>query len=489
MTTRRGRESATQRQKRKAPPKLFPLDRLDYNTVLWVAVESIQPSPENNQIYGEVQHDDAMDALVASIRKNNLGEPFLVTEDGSILSGHRRYHAVKYMGWKEIPVRIVKGKRREGNDTYHLDLADYNPQRIKSVGSLLREALLRDNTAADTYAAIEERAEASMHVDAKFMDIGQAKSVRKVSPKQQEFLAAVKKWLDENQDDLPVSIRGIHYGLVSLRVKPLKLVCKSSRFSDKHHRYKNDRESYNALVRLLTAARYSGEVAMNCIDDPTRPQRQYGGFSSVDSFVSQEISGFLDGFHRNKQDDQPRYIHVFGEKNTIMRRIERACEPYGVPFCIGRGFCSIPVWRDIAEQFERSGKKRMTLIIVSDYDPEGLELADDAIRSLGLHIDPSLIDGMRVAVTPEQIEELELAEDFNPAKTEGSRYKAFVKRTGSNKTWEVDVLPAQYTIDCIQAAIEANMDLEIYNRICDQEEEDCEKLCRIRGQIASQLEF
>ena len=396
---------------------------------------------------------------------------------------------MKYMGWKEIPVRIVKGKRREGNDTYHLDLADYNPQRIKSVGSLLREALLRDNTAADTYAAIEERAEASMHVDAKFMDIGQAKSVRKVSPKQQEFLAAVKKWLDENQDDLPVSIRGIHYGLVSLRVKPLKLVCKSSRFSDKHHRYKNDRESYNALVRLLTAARYSGEVAMNCIDDPTRPQRQYGGFSSVDSFVSQEISGFLDGFHRNKQDDQPRYIHVFGEKNTIMRRIERACEPYGVPFCIGRGFCSIPVWRDIAEQFERSGKKRMTLIIVSDYDPEGLELADDAIRSLGLHIDPSLIDGMRVAVTPEQIEELELAEDFNPAKTEGSRYKAFVKRTGSNKTWEVDALPAQYTIDCIQAAIEANMDLEIYNRICDQEEEDCEKLCRIRGQIASQLEF
>ncbi len=164
------------RQPRKATPRLFPSDRLDYNTVRWVPIESIQPSPENDQIYGEVQHDDAMDALIESIRKHNLGEPFLVTEDGYIISGHRRYYAVKYLGWKEVPIRIVMGKRREGNDTYHLDLADYNPQRIKSVGSLLREALLRDNTAADTYAAIEERAEASMRVDAKFMEIGQGKT-------------------------------------------------------------------------------------------------------------------------------------------------------------------------------------------------------------------------------------------------------------------------------------------------------------------------
>ena len=67
----------------------------------------------------------------------------------------------------------------------------------------------------------------------------------------------------------------------------------------------------------------------------------------------------------------------------------------------------------------------MTLIIVSDYDPEGLELADDAIRSLALFHDREKIDGMRIAVTAEQIKELNLAEDFNPAKPDGKLLAKF----------------------------------------------------------------
>lgn len=129
----------------------------------------------------------------------------------------------------------------------------------------------------------------------------------------------------------------------------------------------------------------------------------------------------------------------------------------------------------------------MTLIIVSDYDPEGLELADDAIRSLPLHGVP--VDGHRIAVTREQIEELDLAADFNPAKDTSSRFKTFVERTGDTKTWEVEALPPEYLIEQIKAAIEANMDMEIYKRICDQEEKDCEELCHIREEIAGQMAF
>ena len=33
------------------------------------------------------------------------------------------------------------------------------------------------------------------------------------------------------------------------------------------------------------------------------------------------------------------------------------------------------------------------------------------------------------------------------------------------------------------------MDMEVYDAICEQEEDDCEELCRIREQIAGQLEF
>jgi len=268
---------------------------------------------------------------------------------------------------------------------------------------------------------------------------------------------------------------------------PLKQTPKRSKHSEEHYRYRNDDSSFNSLIDLLTSARYHGQVSMTCIDDPTRPQKQFGGFDSVSEFVRQEVDGFLTGYHRDRQQGQPRHIEVFGEKATLYRIIERACSSYYVPFNIGRGFCSIPVWRDIAKRFRQSGCGRMTLIIVSDYDPEGLELADDAIRSLNLHRVP--VDGHRIAVTPEQIVELDLAEDFNPAKESSSRFNSFVERTGDSKTWEVEALPPDYLVEQIKAAIEANMDMEVFDKVCEQEEEDCGELVQIREQIADQLGF
>jgi hypothetical protein len=460
----------------------------DRYTVKYVPIDSITPSPENDAIYGAIEQDAAMDDLIDSIRRKGLGEPLLVTADPEryILSGHRRYYALRHLGYKEAPVRIKQDVYRKGNPEYHRELIEFNPQRIKTAGSILREALLRDNEAADTYAAIEARREASLQVDAEFMDVDGAKEITPVSEHRQEFLEAVQRVIESLKPYQPLSIRQIHYRL--LNDPPLKQTPKRSKHRAEHYRYKNDDSSYNSLVNLLTSARYHGQVSMTCIDDPTRPQVTHGGWDSVGEFVRSEIDGFLTGFHRDRQQDQARHIEVFGEKNTLYRMLQRACTEYYVPFSIGRGFCSIPVWRDMAKRFRQSGKDRMTLIVVSDYDPAGLNLADDAIRSLQLHRVP--VDGHRIAVTPEQIEELGLAEDFNPAK-DGSPgiLKAFIERTGDTKTWEVEALPPDYLVEQIKAAIEANMDMEVYEAICDQEKKNCEELCRIRGEIASQLEF
>ena len=458
--------------------------------VEFVPIDSITPSPENETIYGPTEHDTAMENLIDSIRRKGLAEPILVTGDRKrfILSGHRRYYALRRLDHKEVPVRVARDIRRKGNDEYHRELIEYNPQRVKTVGSVLRETLLRDNDTADTYDAIQERREAAMTVDADFMTVAGEKEIEPISNKQQEFLAAVQQVINQLRYFWPVTIRKVHYGLVSLNPRPFKLTPKRSKFNAAHYRYKNDKPSYNALVRLLKSARYLGHISMTCIDDPTRPQKTFGGFDSVLEFVQQEINGFLTGFHRDRQQDQPRHIEVFGEKNTLYNEISRACSEYYVPFSLGRGYCSIPVWRDIERRFRESGKERMTLIVVSDYDPSGFALAEDAIRSLrDLHSVP--VDGHRVAVTREQIEELNLSEDFNPVKEEGKRLNKFIKQTGDDKTWEVEALGSQYLVDQIKAAIEANMDMEVYEQVCAEEEDGCEELCRIREEIASQLEF
>jgi hypothetical protein len=452
--------------------------------VKWVPWDSIHPSPENIDLYGEVMHDDAMDALVESIDRNGMDQPITVTAEKIIVSGHRRHYAAGYLDWPEVPVMIRKDIKHKGNKNFHRVLMDYNPQRVKSVGAVLREALLRDNNPRDTYAAIRDREDAAVKIEPyEFLAVQNDKEIREVSEKQQEFLAATIHVIQALEMYWPLSIRQIHYRL--LNDPPLKQTPKRSKFDVEYYRYKNDDSSYNSLVSLLTAARYGGQVSMSCIDDPTRPQKSWGGFDSVNEFVEQEIRNFLRGYHRDRQMNQPRYIEVFAEKNTLMQILKQACKPYYVPFSIGRGFCSIPVWRDIAQRFRASQKKAMTLIIVSDYDYAGLELADDAIRSLRLHgVQP---DGHRIAVTREQIDELDLADDFNPVKEEGKKLERFQERTGDSKTWECEALPPDYLVEQIKAAIEANMDMEIFEAVCKQEREDCGELCKVKEKIASQL--
>ena len=93
----------------------------------------------------------------------------------------------------------------------------------------------------------------------------------------------------------------------------------------------------------------------------------------------------------------------------------------------------------LAEQYKDSGNIASRLDLHARYSTnpyclgrwifDRLELADDAIRSLE-QLWGIPIDGHRIAVTREQIEEMDLLDDFNPAKTESSRSnKASTKST------------------------------------------------------------
>ena len=49
--------------------------------VQYVPVNSILPSPENNDLYGEIEDDEQMDALIDSIERRGLEEPLILTGD------------------------------------------------------------------------------------------------------------------------------------------------------------------------------------------------------------------------------------------------------------------------------------------------------------------------------------------------------------------------------------------------------------------------
>jgi hypothetical protein len=93
----------------------------------------------------------------------------------------------------------------------------------------------------------------------------------------------------------------------------------------------------------------------------------------------------------------------------------------------------------------------------------------------------------RVAVTREQIDDLELAEDFNPAKDTSARFDAFVRETDGTRTWECEALPPDYLQDALTQAIEANMNLELFRAEQERENADIAELHRLRTELMRQF--
>ena len=320
------------------------------------------------------------------------------------------------------------------------------------------------------------------------MEVHGVKAIEPIGPRRQEFLDAVVEIVEGMKDFWPLSIRHIHYQL--LNDPPMKVTAERSIFSaaeqEARNRYANDRESYQALSRLCTSARYLKHIPFHAVDDITRTSMANKGHAGVKQFVEQEVEWFLTGYELDKQRSQPVHIECFCEKNTLLGIVESVCKQHNVPLTSGRGFAGPSIWRKMAARFRASGKLSMVVLAISDYDPEGFELVDDCFRSLRDLWGIEFLDLHRVAVTREQIDddELDLAEDFNPAKESSSRYKKFVERTGGTKTWECEALPPEYLREELESAIRANMNLEIFERAVEQEERDLESLLQLKNRLS-----
>jgi hypothetical protein len=154
---------------------------------------------------------------------------------------------------------------------------------------------------------------------------------------------------------------------------------------------------------------------------------------------------------------------------------------------IGRGYSGPSIFHKIADRFNKSQKDELTLLIISDYDPEGLDLARDAVVTLRDMWDVE-VNYHRVAVTREQIDELDLAEDFNPAKDTSTRFNTFVRETGGTRTWECEALPPDYLQEALTEVIEQNMNIEIFEAEQEHEKKDVEELHRLRTELMRQFE-
>jgi ParB-like chromosome segregation protein Spo0J len=88
----------------------------------------------NAEIYGDAEPDDG---LLESIKANGILEPLVVTPDGTILSGHRRWRAALNLGFADVPAREMK---LNTDIDEQATILEFNRQREKTFSQRMREA-------------------------------------------------------------------------------------------------------------------------------------------------------------------------------------------------------------------------------------------------------------------------------------------------------------------------------------------------------------
>ena len=444
-------------------------------------VSEIKMAKENDTLYGRFSiHNFDDRSLVESINERGIQEPLVISEDLVLLSGHRRLSSAKHLQMELVPVRVVQVEFEALTTTERLrTLSEFNQQRDKSGEERINEAFVRiDPTKAYTEIRLRQIRQKHKMLSSPALNLGGVKHRHKIRATQ--FLAAVSEVISDNECFLPLTVRRVHYLL--LNHPPLKHDKKPS------STYRNDLPSYKALANLLTRARLSNQVPMNSIEDITRPIRLGGGFDSVTEYIQEATENFLIGYRRDLQKGQRNHIEIVLEKNALRTVLEVVAEEYCIPMTTARGYVSLPPKAEIATRFRRSGKETLVLLLLTDFDPDGEEIAKSTARSLRDDFRIFSIHSEKVALTADDVRKHNLPSDMD-AKKSSTNYKKFIAEFGSDRVVELDAAPVEFLQQKLRDAIEKHMDIDEFNRQLKIEKEDNQHIVARRDVVFDLLSF
>src|SRR5262249_21006630 len=198
---------------------------------------------------------------------------------------------------------------------------------------------------------------------------------------------------------------------------------------------------YGFVQRDLVRMRWEGHIPFNWIEDRTREaQGSQGSNESVDEFWDGIFDDIPGRYFRDMLADHQWSVQVWLEKEALSGIFEPICGRWDVPLYPARGYSSITMIHDAAQDLER--KQRPARILhFGDYDPSGQDAILTVQRDLQRLAPKTYQHGLEfkiVAVTPEQIQELALP--TRPTKKSDTRSWGFGDESVELDAIEPDVL-------------------------------------------------
>jgi len=174
------------------------------------------------------------------------------------------------------------------------------------------------------------------------------------------------------------------------------------------------------------------------------------------------------------------------EKNTVQSVVHKVAMRYTMPYTIGRGYCSIDRRHAMAQRFRQSGKQRLVLLFLTDFDPDGREISRSFARSARDDFGVNTVVPVQVALTAEQVESYGLPPSMK-AKVGSAHYKKFVEQHGEN-VYELEALNPGQLEHLLRAAVDKVIDRDALQAEINNEEQDAAFLAAVRRRVKCALE-
>jgi len=234
--------------------------------------------------------------------------------------------------------------------------------------------------------------------------------------------------------DAPMTVRQVYYQAVS------RALCDKTE------------AAYDAVGRALLVARRDERLPYWTIADSTRWMRKPATYNNLDAALLECAKTY----RRALWNEQDAYVEVWLEKDALSGVLVPVTEKYDVPLMTVRGYASESFLASAAEVIAAVGKPTY-LYYFGDHDPSGVDIPVVVERRLRAMAPGAEIHFERVAVTPQQIESMQLP--TRPTKKTDSRSRNFI-----GESVEVDAIPPTDLRELVEACIKQHLDPEVYRK-------------------------
>ena len=250
-----------------------------------------------------------------------------------------------------------------------------------------------------------------------------------------------------------LTLRQLYYQLVARNIIP------------------NSDRWYKRLGEVVSNGRLAGFIDWDSIVDRGRTPVMPPHWSSPSAILESAARSY----RLDRWQGQINHVEVWCEKDALSSVIEPVCERYHVRFLANRGYSSSTAMYDAAQRFNDAADrgKQPVVIYLGDHDPSGIDMSRDISDRLELMTYGMGVDVSRLALNYDQVEEYQPPP--NPAKFQDSRAEGYIRLYGL-ESWELDALEPQVLDGMIASAIEQFMDLDLYDRMVEREEEGREAI-------------